>query len=760
MRYLIYVLFAAWLVIQPARAQVTLNFVNAEIDQVAKAIGAATNQTIIVDPRIKGQLNLVSERSVSAAQALKTLQSALRMQGFALVQDHGVLKVVPEADAKQQGVPVFIGNTPQAKGDQVITQVFQLRHEAASSLVPVLRPLISANNTITAYPANNTLVVTDYADNVRRIARIIAGVDTAIGRNIEVVPLKNANALDLATQLQKILDPGPVGSADATLKMSVLADSRTNSLILRASSQARMKAAKQLIAKLDLPTQELGNIHVVPLRNADAVELAQTLRGILGEKGGAASTANSALNSFNSSGGGLSGMASGSTGIPGMPPLPTGRGSSAARSQSGAQVSSLSNPFGSSASGGASNSRDTGSASGMIQANAATNSLVITASEPVYRNLRRVIDQLDTRRAQVYIESLIVEVSSGDMARFGIQWQAVLDMGGTNALFGGANYTMDKDPGTNIVKLATSPYMAAKDPRASLVYPAEGLNIGYLRNYGKFLGLGGLLQALNSLGSTNVLSTPTMVTLDNEEARIVVGQNVPILTGAYSQTAGANQAITPFQTFERQDVGVTLHVKPKITEGGVIQLQIYQEDSGVVANSQDSSGGVTLNKRAIQSTVLADDGQIIVLGGLLQDKYSDGNSKVPVLGDIPLLGSLFRYEGKRREKTNLMVFLRPVIIRNAQDAQRVSLDRYDYMRAQTTNFGTDNWLVRDQNTPVMPGAPLPLSEGGVAAPALGPQQRSIPPSAHQQEASSALGVPPNARWLNDLPGMDEAGARP
>lgn len=753
MRCLIYVLFIAWLAIQPARAQVTLNFVNAEVDQVAKAIGAATQQTIIVDPRVKGRLNLVSEHAVTAAQALKTLQSALRMQGFALVQDHGVLKVVPEADAKQQGVPVYVGNTPQAKGDQVITQVFQLRHEAASSLVPVLRPLISANNSITAYPANNTLVVTDYADNVRRIAKIIAGIDMA-GRKIEVVTLKNANALDLAAQLQKILDPAPIGGTDATLKMSVLADVRTNALILRAASPARMKAAKELIAKLDAPTQELGNIHVVQLRNADAAELAKTLRGILGEKGAGASTANSALDSFNSSGG-----FGGAGGV--MPPLPTGKGSGAARGPAGAQAnSSLGNVFGSAPNSGAGASDS--SAGGMVQANVATNSLVITASEPVYRNLRRVIDQLDTRRAQVYIESLIVEVSSIDMARFGIQWQALLNLDGTNAVFGGANYTTDNEAGTNIVKLATSPYLAAKDPRQSLVSPAEGLNIGYLRNYGKFLGLGGLLQALNSLGNTNVLSTPTMVTLDNEEAKIVVGQNVPILTGAYPQTmgTGTSQSISPFQTFERQDVGVTLHVKPKITEGGVIQLQIYQEDSGVVQNSLNSAAGVILHKRAIQSTVLADDGQIIVLGGLLQDKYSDGNSKVPWLGNIPVLGALFRYENKKRDKNNLMVFLRPVIIRNAQDAQRVSLDRYDYMRSQTANFGSDNWLMRDQNTPLMPSAPLPLDQGGTALPALAPQSRSALPPV-KQDQGPGLAAPPNARWLNAIPGMeDEPGMRP
>src|SRR5437868_703741 len=253
-------LVAGMITAQIAHAQVTLNFVNADIDQVARAIGAATGKTIIVDPRVKGQLNLVSENPVPEDQALKTLQSALRMQGFSLVQDHGVLKVVPEADAKLQGVPTYVGNAPTARGDQVITQVFELHNESANNLLPVLRPLISPNNTIAAYPANNTLVVTDYADNVRRIAGIIAGIDTAAGREVDVVALKNANAIDVAEQMNKLLDPGTIGSTDATLKVTVTPDARTNSLMFRASSSARLAAAKALAKKLDAPTSEPGNM--------------------------------------------------------------------------------------------------------------------------------------------------------------------------------------------------------------------------------------------------------------------------------------------------------------------------------------------------------------------------------------------------------------------------------------------------------------------------------------------------------------------
>ena len=334
---------AGIIVSQAAYAQVTLNFVNADIDQVAKAIGAATGKTIIVDPRVKGQLNLVAERPVPEDQALKTLQSALRMQGFALVQDHGVLKVVPEADAKLQGVPTYVGNAPQARGDQVITQVFELHNESANNLLPVLRPLISPNNTVTAYPANNTIVVTDYADNVRRIAQIIAGVDSAAGAQVQVVPLRNANAIDLAAQLQKMLDPGAIGNSDATLKVSVTADPRTNSLMLRASSASRLAAAKRLVQQLDAPSAVPGNMHVVPLRNADAVKLAKTLRGMLGKGSGSdsgSSASSNDANSFNQNGGSSS-SGNFSTGTSGTPPLPSGGlgGSSSSSSYGGTSSS-------------------------------------------------------------------------------------------------------------------------------------------------------------------------------------------------------------------------------------------------------------------------------------------------------------------------------------------------------------------------------------------------------------------------------------
>ena len=713
LRHLSSVLLVAGLITaQSGHAQVTLNFVNADIDQVAKAIGAATGKTIIVDPRVKGQLNLVSENPVPEDQALKTLQSALRMQGFALVQDHGVLKVLPEADAKLQGVPTYIGNAPSARGDQVITQVFQLKNESANNLLPVLRPLISPNNTVAAYPANNTLVVTDYADNVRRIAQIIAGIDMAAGQQVAVVPLRNANALDTAQSLSKMLDPGAIGSTDTTLKVSVTADARTNSLLLRASNAARLNAAKQLAKELDAPTAQPGNIHVVPLRNADAVKLAKTLHGMLGKGGDSGSSANSNdANSFNQNGNSSSsGGGSFSTGTSGTPPLPSGLGSSSSSSGGSSGSTSGGGTAAAGLLGGDKDKGDDNQQGGMIQADAATNSLIITAPDAVYRNLRVVIDQLDARRAQVYIEALIVELAANNNADLGIQWQI-----GNNSVLAGTNLSAS---GTNsIINLTSSAATTTGGLAASVANLSQGLNVGWVHNFLGVQGLGALLQALSQSSDVNVLSTPNLVTLDNEEAKIVVGQNVPITTGSYSNLTSGSTA-SAFNTVDRVDVGLTLDIKPQITDGGNLKLQLATEDSSVVSGTTDTTtnpNGPTFNKRSIQSTVLADDGEIIVLGGLMQDSYAVSNSKVPLLGDIPWIGQLFRSESKTRSKTNLLVFLRPVIINDRATARAVTQNRYDYIQGVQGAYKSDNNLIKDTDDPVVPPMPLGPAEGGSPA---------------------------------------------
>jgi len=744
-------LLAGLVTAQTAHSQVTLNFVNADIDQVAKAIGAATGKTIIVDPRVKGQLNLVSENAVPEDQALKTLQSALRMQGFALVQDHGVLKVVPEADAKLQGVPTYVGNSPTARGDQVVTQVFTLKNESANNLLPVLRPLISPNNTVAAYPANNTIVVTDYADNVRRIAQIIAGVDTAAGQSVSVVQLKNANALDIAAQLNKMLDPGAIGSTDATLKVSITADPRTNSLLIRASNGARLAAARTLARELDTPTTMPGNMHVVPLRNAEATKLAKTLRGMLGKGGesGSATGGNDA-NSFNqNTGGGIGG--NNSTGTAGTPPLPSG----------GLNSSSMSSPMGGGAGGYGANSNaqsggllggdkdknEDNQPGGMIQADAATNSLIITAPEPVYRNLRAVIDQLDARRAQVYIEALIVELNSNTSGNLGIQWQVA-----NNSIFAGTNLATGSS--NSIINLTAAAAAAGAAGATGGLANAlgsgvqQGLNVGWIHNMFGVQGLGALLQALSQTADANVLSTPNLITLDNEEAKIVVGTNIPIQTGSYSNLTSGN-ASSAFNTYDRVDVGLTLHVKPQITDGGILKLQLYTEDSAIVngtTNATTNPAGPQFTKRSIQSTVLADNGEIIVLGGLMQDNYQVSNSKVPLLGDIPWIGQLFRSEQKNRNKTNLMVFLRPVIIGDRDTAQAVTSNRYDYIQGVQGAYRQDNNLMKDNDDPVVPPKPVGPSQGGSTLNLFDldqmRRQQMQPPQQQTQPGSAAPTTPP------------------
>ncbi|MFC0576305.1 type II secretion system secretin GspD [Paraburkholderia solisilvae] len=707
-----------------AQRQVNLSFANVDISQVAKAIGAATDTTIIVDPRVKGQLNLVSDNPVSKELALKTLESALRMQGFALVRDNGILKVVPEADAKLQGVPTYVGNTPQAHGDHVITQVFRLRNESANNLLPALKPLVSPNNTIAAYPADNTLIVTDYADNVRRIAEIIAGVDGSTSQKVAVVPLNHESAVDLEPVVQKMLDPNSIGNTDATLKVSVTADPRINALLLRASDPGRIRDAKALIAQLDAPTRTPGNMHVVRLQNANAADLAKVLRGMLGLSGGdSSSDSDKSSKSFNDNNGGFgsksssssSGGSSSSTGTPGTPPLP------------GSSDSSGGSSYGSGASGGPggqggliAGARGGGpgenESGGMITADPSTNSLVVTAPEPVYQNVRNVIDQLDVRRSQVYLEAMIVEMSATSAANLGVQWQGALQSnGGNNILYGSTNFNTPNSQG--IVNLTVQGQSAGQNLSnlATNTLLNNGVNVGLIHKFGNFFGLGALVQALSTVSDASILSSPNLITLDNEEARIVVGSNVPVQTGSISTaTAVSTGGVSAFNTFDREDVGIVLHVRPQITHGGTIKLQIYSEDSSVDPSSINNPGGVTIIKRSVQSTVLSDDGEIVVLGGLIQDNYADGNNKVPLLGDIPVIGSLFRAETKARTKTNVMVFLRPVIIRDSQTLADVSNNRYDYVRKQTTDLQSDNRIERDHDIPVLP-PPAPSPSQGLPA---------------------------------------------
>jgi len=661
---------------------VTLNFANAEIEAVARTMATITGRNVVVDPRVKGQLTLITERAVTPAAAFQQFLAALRLQGFTVVESAGLYKVVPEADAKLQGgsVSVSRGGAPGPGGGQIVTQIFKLNYENAANLVPVLRPLISPNNTINVNPGNNSLVITDYADNLQRLARIVAAMDVSNASDVEVIPLKNAVAADLAPLVARLIDGGSAaapaaaqGQTDTSFKTTLLAEPRSNALILRAANPARVAQVRALVDKLDQPpvpgsSAASGNIHVVYLKNADATKLATTLRAAISATGGGSGSASS---SGTAGSNGLSTTATAAS-TTSNTSTSTSNINSAGLGAGGSGLGMGTGGGGSSSNSASSNQPSTG---GQIQADPTTNSLIITAPEPQYRQLRAVIDKLDGRRAQVLVESLIVEVTASKLAEFGIQWQSVLGSKGDGVV--GAIGTNSAVSGGNILGLAAG---IATGSTSALAGLGGGLNIALAPRINGQYYLGALANFLQNSGDANVLSTPNLMTLDNEEARIVIGNNVPFVTGSYANTTGAN-TVNPFTTVERKDVGLMLRVRPQINENGTVKMAIYQEVSKIDTATLKDTNGPTTSKRSIESNVLVEDGSIIVLGGLLEDSYAQAEDKVPLMGDIPVLGNLFRSENRSRKKTNLMVFLRPVVVRDAAASDALMVDRYDAIRA-------------------------------------------------------------------------------
>jgi len=648
-------LSAAALATSPASAAapqgpVMLNFVNAEIDSVVRAMGQITGKNFLLDPRVKGTINIASVHPVSADLAYQILISSLRMQGFTAVEGKGLVKIVPEADAKQHFSQTY-GRVVKSGGDQVVTQVYPLQYATAAQLVTVLRPLIAPNNAVSAYPGSNTLVITDYADNLKRITQIIEAIDRPNDAEFNIIKVQHLSAIELAQQLSRLFaDPagalsGPVAGGNTLL---IAADGRSNSLLVRTDNQGKLDTLRAMVAQLDTPSSAMSNLQVVHLRNADATKLAETLRALAaGEARGA--------------------------GVP-------------APAQAAPAV------------GGATGPGVT------ILADAATNSLVINAPDHLYNSLRAVIDKLDAQRAQIFVEALIVEVTSAKAAELGIQWQGpLIQRNGDYALVGGTNFSSG---GNNLLSLSAA---AASGAVTSL--PSTGLNLAL----GQVLNINGkpvtTLTALARLwegdSDANILSTPNLLTLDNEEAKIVIGQNVPFITGSYAQGASgaAGATVNPFQTIERKDVGLTLKVKPQVSEGGTIKLQIVQEVSNV--SDATNQAGIITNKRSIETTVLVGDGEAIVLGGLIQDDVQNGVDKVPGLGDIPLLGALFRSETRKRTKTNLMVFLRPAVVRSPEAMSGLTQNRYDYIRNIYSAFpAPKRWLMPDISAGNLPNLKL------------------------------------------------------
>ncbi len=556
--------------------------------------------------------------------AYQIFVSAIKAQGFTAVSSPGgAIKIVPVAEGKQNA-KVSQDYTPRG-GEQMATHVVVVQNGLSTQMVPLLRPLMAPTSQLSAYTPANALIITDYANNVRRLLRIIDDIDQPVSSEVTVIALEHASALDIADLIGRLsampTRPARVAGQQAAAqraigsqRLSIVPDLRTNSLLVRTDNPGRLTQLRALISRLDVPAKPGGQTRVLYLKNAEAGQLAEILRGLLAGEARARPTA--------------------------------GAGQAAA----------------------------TGAAAGgsLIQADEGTNALIIRASDAVYNNLRSVIEKLDIPRAQVLVETLIVDIRTDKLSEIGVQWAGAGSSGDTEAA------ALTQFPAGQVSLGAV-----LADPLA--LVGVAGLTLAVLGSEttlpnGKTVrGLSALAIALESEGYGTILSTPNILTLDNAEAEITVAQNVPFVTGSFAQATGADGTVNPFQTIERQDVGLILRVKPQISEGNIIKLEIYQEVSNLDETPVGGATDITTRKRSLQTTVAVNDGNTVVLGGLIDDRFQQNEQRVPGLSRIPILGALFRNRSKDKQKTSLMVFLRPKIVRLAKDTHRFTADRYDYI---------------------------------------------------------------------------------
>lgn len=659
--------------------QILLNFQGADIQAVVKAISQMTGRNFLVDPRVRGQITIISSKPVPKSAAYQIFLSALKAQGFTAVEGPaGLVRVIPVAEAKQGA---YVSKDAPGGGEQMVTHVVVLQNISPTQIVPLLRPLMAPTSQLSAHEGTNSLIITDFADNLRRMMAIIERIDQPVASEVTVVPLKNASALDVADLISRLATPAggvpgvpavgiqPGGVAGD--RFTIIPDLRTNSLIIRTESPGRLSQVRSLIEKLDVPATTGGQTRVIYLRNAEAAKLAEVLRGL------------------------LAGEARASSQQPGAAP---------------AAVPGVQRAVGASRSG---------TEASLIQADEATNALIINASDAVYNNLRAVIEKLDVRRAQVYVEALIAEITSDKTAELGFQW-AGAGHSGDGAIAGLQNFRGGQDGG--LVNVIANP--------ATALGATNGLTLAFLGRTitlpdgTKVRSIGALARALQSSNLANILSTPNLLTLDNAEAKIIVGQNVPFVTGSFVSGAstGTGTGVNPFQTIERRDVGIQLRIKPQISEGGGVKLDIFQEISTVTpAPAGVTASDIITNKRSVETKVLVDDGATVVLGGLIEDRVTEQRAQVPLLGSIPLLGALFRSTTSEKQKTNLMVFLRPTILRTIDDSYRLSSDRYEFIRGKTSTQERSDIMNR-----LIPAAPPPPKPSSSAPEKSKPDQNTAP----------------------------------
>ncbi|WP_018013452.1 type II secretion system secretin GspD [Teredinibacter turnerae] len=580
----------------------TVNFKDSDINEVIKFVAEVTGKTMVIDPRVKGRVKVISQKPLNERELIELFRSVLEVHDFTLVEVGNVVRIVPLKDARSSPLPV----KDDADIDEgYITQVIQLKNIAAAKVLPVLRPLVPQHSHLAAYDPSNAIVVSDTAANIERIKEVIEKIDTAAMPVTEVIELKYADSESLVATLAKL--DGANKQGNSANQITMVADKRNNAILLSGEDLQRQRV-KQLIRRLDRPQLQTGNVRVVYLEYATAKDVATVLSKV----------------------------------VQNMAKMTPGGDKGAARQ--GATV----------------------------EADEATNSLLITAEGDQLDAIMAVVDRLDIRRAQVLVEAIIVEMTLGDKESLGIDW---MFKNATQGLIGASTAG-----GTGAAGVAAALFGGAEDAAAQLLTALGGSD-------GQTLGVAGesggedflvLVNMLQSNSNANILSTPTLLTMDNNEAMISVGQNVPFVTGSFTNTGG-NGGTSPFQTIQRQDVGITLTVTPHVNEGDKVILDIQQEISSVVEEAGAASDVIT-EQRKVETQVMAKDRSVIVLGGLIRDEMQRSENRVPVLGSIPVMGRLFRSNSETLRKSNLMIFIRPTIIRDDETLEGATAEKYTYIR--------------------------------------------------------------------------------
>ena len=622
-----------------AGGAITPNYKDADLGQIIEAVSAVTGKNFIVDPRVRAQVTMLSSTPMSPAAFYEAFLSILQVHGFVAVPAGDVIKIIPDANARQvpgNDLPSGLGGV-----DEIVTQVVAVKNVSAAQLVPILRPLIPQYGHLAAYPASNMLIISDRASNVSRIARIIQRIDQTGDENIDVIQMQHASAAEVVRIVNTLYTTAAAeGGGVPSVKM--VADERTNSVLVSGEASQRLRL-RTLITHLDTPLESGGDTQVRYLRYADAEKISQKLREQIQGIVAAA--------------------------------VPAGGGAAPA-----APVM---------ASGG-------GDKSVTIWAEPQTNALVVTAPPKVMRSIMSIVDRLDIRRAQVLVEAILVEMSYDKSMDLGINWLiADTDADGISVPAGGFVQPVD---GTGIGQII----QGILNPEALAGLPS-GLTMGLGQIVENGTSWAALVRAIGGIGNTNIIATPSVVTLDNEEAEIKIAQEVPFVTGQYTNqgVAGAAGVVNPFQTIQREEVGNILKITPQINEGDSVMLKISQEASSIAASSQQvSTTDLITNKRTISTNVMVEDGGIIVLGGLISDEVRESKSQVPFLGSIPLIGELFKTRSVDKVKTNLMVFIRPRVIRDGVDAALETNSKYNYIREQQINRNSGR-------VPLMPGERQP-----------------------------------------------------